>query len=236
MRGASYPVEVNNKRGACLGRASVWLAALWLCGIAAAQEIPGYPNSVEGYDPREVAMLPGYCKYTQLFRDRVPGGNNPTEIAHWYQVMGHAFHGMHHYCWGLMKTNRALLLARTRQVRTYYLRSAVREFDYVINSSPPDFFMLPEIYTKRGENLLKLNEIGEAIVSFERAIHLKADYWPPYVALSDYFKRTGDYRRASEWLEKGLAASPDAKPLKDRMSELKAKPALPAGDSAAREQ
>ena len=41
-----------------------------------AQGVPGYPDTVEGYDPREVGMLPGYCIYTQVFRDRVAAGNN----------------------------------------------------------------------------------------------------------------------------------------------------------------
>ena len=204
--------------------ASLLLTAGWVCGSALAQEIPGYPDSVEGYDPREVAMLPGYCKYTQLFRDRVPGGNDPKQIAHWYQTMGRPFHAMHHYCWGLMKTNRALLLARTRQVRNYYLHSSIQEFDYVINSAPATFFMLPEIYTKRGENLLRLREFGEGMMSLQHAIDLKPDYWPPYAALGDYFKEVGNYGKAAEWLQKGLAASPNAKPLQERLAALKNKP------------
>jgi len=216
--------------------ASAAFFAGWI-SRACAQDIPGYPESVEGYDPREVAMLPGYCKYTQLFRDKVPGGNDSAQIAHWYQVMGHAFHGMHHYCWGLMKTNRALLLARTQQVRNYYLYSAVREFDYVIAASPSNFFMLPEIYTKRGENLLRLRKIGEGLVSLQHAIQLKADYWPPYAALSDYFKEGGNYAKATEWLQKGLAASPTAKPLEERLSALKAKGPSPVSrDALANEQ
>jgi tetratricopeptide (TPR) repeat protein len=147
--------------------------------------------------------------------------------------MGRPFHAMHHYCWGLMKTNRALLLARTKQVRNYYLHGSVQEFDYVINSSPPTFFMLPEIYTKRGENLLRLRELGEGMMSLQHAIDLKPDYWPPYAALGDYFKEAGNYAKAAEWLQKGLAASPNAKPLKERLTALKNKtPAEAAGRDA----
>jgi len=218
-------------RGILLAASLLLVAAF--CRSAAGQEIPGYPDSVEGYDPREVAMLPGYCKYTQLFRDRGPGRNDAKQIAHWYEVMGRPFHAMHHYCWGLMKTNRALLLARTKHVRNYYLHSSVQEFDYVINSSPPTFFMLPEIYTKRGENLLRLRELGEGMMSLQHAIDLKPDYWPPYAALGDYFKEAGNYAKAAEWLQKGLAASPNAKPLKERLTALKNKtPAEAAGRDA----
>jgi len=168
-------------------------------------------------------LLPEYCKYTQLFRDHVPGGNDPANIAHWTQVMGPTFKAMHHYCWGLMKTNRALLLARTKQVRTYYLKSSIQEFDYVIRSASREFFMLPEIYTKRGENLLRLRDVGEGLFSLQRAIGLKSDYWPPYAVLSDYFKSSGQGAKAAEWLRKGLAASPDAKALKERLSALEGK-------------
>jgi len=70
--------------------------------------------------------------------------------------------------------------------------------------------MLPEIYTKRGENLLRLRELGEGMMSLQHAIDLKPDYWPPYAALGDYFKEAGNYAKAAEWLQKGLAASPNA--------------------------
>jgi hypothetical protein len=98
--------------------------------------------------------------------------------------------------------------------------------------------MLPEIYTKRGENLLRLHEVGEGIVSLQHAIKLKADYWPPYAALSDYFKSAGQKATATEWLRKGLAASPGAKPLQERLSALERKSAASAGGGkeAANEQ
>jgi hypothetical protein len=53
-----------------------------------------------------------------------------------------------------------------------------------------------------------------------RAIELKPQYWPPYVALSDYFKELGQIAVAREWLEKGLAAAPNAQPLLRRLAEL----------------
>lgn len=38
--------------------------------------IPGYPTSIYAFDPRELALLPPYCIYTQRFGANVPGGNN----------------------------------------------------------------------------------------------------------------------------------------------------------------
>jgi tetratricopeptide (TPR) repeat protein len=194
---------------------------------ALAQGVPGYPD-IDDYDPREVAMLPRYCIHTQLFRDRVPGGNNQAEIRKWQSIMGPTFNAMHHYCWGLMKTNRAVLLARSKQIREFYLVSSIQEFDYVLRDAPPDFALRPEILTKKGENLIRLGRGQTAVVELERAIELKPDYWPPYAALSDYFKDSGDISRAREWLEKGMAAAPDVKALKNRLAALDAPKSKPA--------
>lgn len=198
----------------------VSILAAFLAGSAswAAEMIPGYPDNVEAYDPREVALLPKYCKFTQLFRDEFRA--DPEEVKRWYEIMGPAFHAMHHYCWGLMKTNRALLLATTKQVRMFNLSSAIDEFNYVIRSSPPNFVMLPEILTKKGENLIRLGRPALGITELERAIQLKPDYWPPYAALSDHYKKRGDIATAREFLDKGLALAPDAKGLRTRRTEL----------------
>ena len=63
---------------------------------------------------------------------------------------------MHHYCWGLMKLNRALYLARTEQARSFYFRDAILEFDYVLERSPENFILRPEILTKKGQSLIRL--------------------------------------------------------------------------------
>jgi tetratricopeptide (TPR) repeat protein len=192
---------------------------------ASAAGIPGYPENIREYDAREVSMLPRYCVYTQDFRNHIPGGGNLDEIRRWRSKMGNAFEAMHHYCWGLMETNRAMLLARNPQDRKFYLGSAIGNFDYVIHNSPPDFIMLPEILTRKGENLLRLGRSAQAVQALEQAIALKSDYWPPYAQLSDFYKANGDPGKARETLEKGLALTPDAKALNRRLVELKdAKP------------
>src|SRR5689334_8100119 len=94
--------------------------------------IPGYPDAVEEMDSRDVAMLPRYCMATQNFRDRFH--TDPAEVEYWKQVLGLTLNDMHHYCWAMMQTNRALMLARTAQVREFYLDSAVKNIDYVIRA------------------------------------------------------------------------------------------------------
>lgn len=195
-----------------------WLFAAGLSPCAA--EIPGYPASVIAYDAREVAMLPRYCIHTQSFRGAVPGGGNQAEIKRWNQVMGPTFEAMHHYCWGLMKNNRANILARNQQDRLFYLGDAIGEFDYVIQRAPQDFVMLPEILTKKGENLLRLGKAAQAVPELMRAIELKPDYWPPYEALSEHYRAAGDVTNARTMLEQGLSFSPESKTLKRRLAEL----------------
>ena len=203
-------------------------AALTLCmystlGIStSAADIPGYPESVEGYDSREIYLLPRYCVYTLTFRRKLPRADTASEVERLTKEMGPAFGHLHHYCWGLMKTNRANLLARTEQDRLYYLRDSLGEFDYVIERAPLDFKLLPEILTKKGDTLIRLDRAGEGMLEFERAIKIKPDYWQAYAAMSDYYKETGQLTKARESLEKGLSAAPNAKTLKERLAGLDA--------------
>lgn len=180
------------------------------------------PLAAQNYQPRDTALLPAYCKYTQDFRERVPGGNNVAEIERLTALMGGVFIHMHHYCYGLVATNRATFFSRTPQERAQYLNTSLNEFDYVIQRAPPDFALLPEILTKKGENLIRLERGPQGLLDLQRAIEIKADYWPPYAAISDYFKETSQIAKAREWLEKGLSAAPDAKALVRRLADLDA--------------
>jgi tetratricopeptide (TPR) repeat protein len=201
---------------------------LAFAGTALGRDIPGYPEHVTAYDPREVALLPKYCIHTQLFRDNVPGGNNQAEIHRWYAVMGETFHHMHHYCWGLMKLHRAKALARDARVRRFNYASAIGEFDYVLARAKPNFVLLPEILVRRGEALLGLGRHAQALAEFERAIELKPDYWPAYAQISDHYKSVGELAKARQALEDGLQHAPDAKGLRRRLQELEERPAAAA--------
>lgn len=173
------------------------------------------------FDPKLFPMLPPYCKYTQLYRDNVPGGNDPHQIERWGSVLGReSFHHLHHYCMGLENTHRALYFSTTKQQRDFELAQSLREFDYVLARVPADFLLRPEILTVRGENLLRLGNGPQGAGDLYRAIELKPDHWPPYAALSDYFKSLGDLSSAREWAEKGLAAAPGTKALLRRLAEL----------------
>ena len=183
------------------------------------------------FDPKQLAMLPPYCKYTQLYRQSVPGGSDPQQIERWSSLMGpENFIHLHHYCLGLEASNRALYFSSTKPDRDRELGESVREFNYVLERVSPEFALLPEILTRRGENLLRLGNGPRALLDLNRAIELKPDHWPPYAALSDYYKTLGDLRSAREWAQKGLSAAPGTKALQRRLAELDHSKASPSAN------
>lgn len=200
--------------------------------IALAGTLAGFDAAAQReYDPKLLGMLPPYCKYTQVYQQTVPGGNDLTQIERWKSIMGpNNFLHMHHYCWGLEDANRALYFSATKQDRDHQLYQSVSEFDYVIARVAPDFALLPEILTRRGESLLRLGNGPRAILDLNRAIELKPDHWPPYAALSDYYKSLGDLQSARQWAEKGLAAAPGTKALQRRLAELPQPKARPSAN------
>ena len=173
------------------------------------------------YTERDLALLPSWCRHTQLIRDAVPGGNL-AEYQRLMTVTKGMFQHMHHYCFGLIAQNDAILRARDPQRRTSLLTTSINEFDYVLRNTTPDFIMLPEILTKRADSLIRLGRGPEAEADLQRAVGAKPNYWPAWLALADYYhERVGDTAKAAYTLEQGIAAAPEAAALKDRLAELK---------------
>ncbi len=189
-------------------------------GFALVLLAPAHVEAQHAFEQSLMHMLPLYCRYTQDFITRFPGGDHATEYERWKTLMGPTFVHMHHYCYGLMDANRAAFLADTRESRIFNLNNSIQEFDYVIQRATPDFSLLPEILTRKGESLIRLDRAGEGMLEFQRAIRIKADYAPAYAATSDFYKETGQLGKAREWLEKGLSAAPNAGALKRRLAEL----------------
>ncbi|MGQ0652120.1 MAG: tetratricopeptide repeat protein [Betaproteobacteria bacterium] len=194
------------------------------CGASVLLVAASAASQPRAYLARDLALLPEWCKYTQDFRDKVPGGNNPTEIRRWMERTQGVFHAMHHYCWGLILQNEATFFVKDRALRLNKLDNSVREFDYVIHRSHPTFALLPELYTKKAESLSALGRSALAIAEFESAIAFKADYWPAYLGLSEHYLSVNNPAKARETLERGITASPEAIPLKERLEKLGAQP------------
>ena len=68
--------------------------------------------------------------------------------------MGRGFLAVHHYCWGLINTRRALAPGVKPVIRTGLLQSVVGDYMFVIHNSPRDFVLLPEIWMRIGETQL----------------------------------------------------------------------------------
>jgi tetratricopeptide (TPR) repeat protein len=139
------------------------------------------------------------------------GGGEATTNNHWK---------IHHYCYAqlhFMRANRAG--AKPMQVKEH-LSATVEEIDFTIEKVTPDFILLPEMLLYRGRALLRLGKEGEALASWEQAIKLKADYWPPYMEIANLRVRAGDRGKAAEVLRVAIERSPGAKPVQERLREL----------------
>ncbi len=119
-----------------------------------------------------------------------------------------------------MNGDRAAFLATTPLDKTHNLNNSILEYDYVIEKAPQEFAWLPEILTKKGESLVRLDRGAEGALEFERAIKLSPEYTLPYAALSDYYKESGQIAKARQALERGLAVAPDSRLLLRRKTDL----------------
>jgi len=77
----------------------------------------------------------------------------------------------------------------------------------VIERAPLDFRLLPEILTKKGDTLIRLDRAGEGMLEIQRAIKIKPDTGRPKLPMSDYYRETRQFAKAREWLDKGLSAA-----------------------------
>ena len=184
------------------------------------------------YDPKVFAFLPAWCKYTPVWSSSAPG-LNAEEHQRLNRLMGpQNFKHVHHYCAGLFLMTRALYFERTKTGRDTALTLSLGEYDYVLARVERTFPLIPEILTKKGETLVLLGR-ADAMVPLHQAIELKPDYWPAYVALSDYFAAFGNVEEARKWLQKGLEAAPNTQALARRLAELDKNPKNVASKNAA---
>ena len=117
-----------------------WLALLLAANGARAQS-PA--NVTEG----ELALLPLFCRDTL----GMPTNHFTPGFNHWMARVGEGFKSMHHYCWARINMRRIYAPGTDRAFRIGRLGGVVADLFYVIRNSPPDFVMLPEIYSSLAE-------------------------------------------------------------------------------------
>jgi tetratricopeptide (TPR) repeat protein len=166
-------------------------------------------------------QLPAYCLHTQAGSVR-----DPAAIEQYQRVFGDVFHHMHHYCYALFNIQEALRLQDQPTLRATMIRNAIEDFDYVLDRSDSSFVLRPEILVRKGLALLLSKQDIAALACFREAIHLKPDFTPAYVAISNYFLRAGDVEAAKQALESGLKRVPHAAVLQRKLSALGSSPGL----------
>jgi hypothetical protein len=114
----------------------------------------------------------------------------------WVAMMGKGFWAIHHYCWALINLLRIQGPLVPAAVKQGAREEALGDLAYVIQNSPPDFILLPEIFTKMGQIQLDLKRPAAADASFARARTLKRDYWPAYFHWAIYLQHGGQKAKA----------------------------------------
>jgi tetratricopeptide (TPR) repeat protein len=194
--------------------ASIVLAAAVFAASSAARA--SYP---QGWTDAELALTPPYCQDVQTLRYGDKYSPSPN-AAKWVALMGEGFWAVHHYCWALINLGRADRPSMPAQERLGLRMGAVADMMYVIRNTPPNFILLPEIYTRKGQVELLLKRDADAKASFEKARELKPDYWPAYFQWAEYLANSGQKSQAREVLVEGLRHAPSSKTLRKYYRDL----------------
>jgi tetratricopeptide (TPR) repeat protein len=201
------------------------LAKSFLLGTCLA--LAGLPAqaSPENITRGELAILPEFCKDAQTFESGQgftwqQGFKESPRSAYWVSLMGKPFWGIHHHCWAMIYLHRAKAAGVTPQTRNYLHRTAISDFMYVVNLSPQDMPLLPEIYYRIAESYDFLNEYGSAIEGYKRSRELKYDYWPAYVGHAKVLEKANLIGQAKKVLEDGLRVMPAERALQTEFVRL----------------
>ena len=181
-------------------------------------------NKPKNIEESEMRLAPAYCRDTQGFGYGDAYSNTSPRAGYWVGLMGKSFWHMHHYCWARISFNRSQRAGISAQDRKALWESARGDYHYVINNSPRDFVMLPEIFTKLGEVELLLGQPNKANEAFARAREQKHDYWPAYSHWAEFLVKAGKRPEALKVVTAGLAYSPDSKVLLELFRVLGGKP------------
>jgi len=204
-------------RGRC--RSAAAAAAIGACAAALFASAAGAMKP-DFITESEMALIPAYCRDANTFGYGGTADTMSPNAPKWVAMMGKGFWSIHHYCWALINLMRAQGPLVSPMVKQNAREGALGDLGYVIEHSPSDFVLLPEIFTKMGQLQLELKRPLEAGMSFSRARAQKPDYWPAYFHWAVYLQRAGQKGKARQLVETGLAYSPDSKPLRQLLVEL----------------
>jgi tetratricopeptide (TPR) repeat protein len=170
--------------------------------------------------PAEMAALPPYC--AARFDE------SSAAFASWKANMGSDFIHIHHYCAGLNFLNRARSMASSDKNRTGTLEAALRNFNYVLTNTHPDFYLQPDFLMNRGITYSMLHKDSAAVGDLLKAIEMDPKLARAYVTLADMYEKQTNRSKALETVTEGLRHNPDTRSLQRRYSELGGKLPYPA--------
>lgn len=175
--------------------------------------LPSFGQKPDNTTRAEIARLPEYCPHTMGFDF---GHMESPKAAYWANIMGNkAWLALHHYCWGLLKLARGQD-ARDPQIRQSFFGQAILEYTYVLNRAEPNFILLPEILTRKGDLEVQLGRIPDAYDSFLAARRVKPDYWPAYSKWAEVLIKSAQKAEAKKLVREGLQYSPNSEVLRSQ--------------------
>jgi len=167
----------------------------------------------------EMELLPPFCKAKIGHHDK-----NDAATNYWKGVFGpENWIHIHHYCFGVNFVNRSYRPGKARVERDADLRNAINNFNYVLGHTQSNFSLRADVMVQKARALHRLGNEAEVAGLYMKAIELKPDYVPAYIALGDYYKDSGDRAKARETYEAGLKKVPDNSLLNRRIRRLSGK-------------
>ena len=177
-------------------------------------QAPAFALQSFGVTKDELALMPPYC--TAMYGASV----GLPEIK---STIPEGCPSIHHYCDGLKSMIRA---DKFNKESGYWLTQGIQSFNSVVQGGWwKNCPLQAEAYVNLGNAYLRQGTrqnipSPKAAESFMKALEVQPDYLPAYYALSDYYVRLGDKKKALNTAEEGLRYAPDSAGLLRRFKAL----------------
>ncbi|WP_124704551.1 tetratricopeptide repeat protein [Sulfuriferula multivorans] len=177
-------------------------------------QAPAFALQSFGVTKDELALMPPYC--TAMYGASV----GLPEIK---STIPEGCPSIHHYCDGLKSMIRA---DKFNRESGYWLQQGIQSFNSVVQGGWwKNCPLQAEAYVNLGNAYLRQStqrntSSSKAAASFMKALEVQPDYLPAYYALSDYYVRLGDKKKALNTAEEGLRYAPDSAGLLRRFKVL----------------
>ncbi len=181
---------------------------------AAATDLSFNPNA------QEMLLMPPYCKV------KFTAPPSSPEWQAWRDRIGENYIDLHHYCAALNFVNR-YWGARSALDRSYYLKEAMDNFNYMVKAAKPGFSLLADLYSNRGDVFKLQGRPGEAMLDYDQAIKSNPHLVRPYLQLIDLYEGEKKRNKSLEVATDGLRNNPDSKALRRRYLEVGGKRPFP---------